>query len=277
MKPIDRRKHYVLMLDSETANTIVEIIEAITNENGEVVTPAKKNMDMSNVLIYDLGWAIIDTHGGLYETRSYINRQVFEDEADLMQSAYYANKIPRYMEDIAMGRRKVANWYEIRQALLEDLERYGISEACAHNAFFDHNALNVTQRYLTASKYRYFFPFGSVVFWDTLKMAKDVLPAMPSYMAFCKEHGYMVNETRPRLTAEVIYRFITDNVDFEESHTGLEDVLIEAEILWYLFRQHKPMRKLLFENPRELPENTPFQMAMLKSIKDNPTINGVWA
>lgn len=276
MNTIDRRKHYILMLDTETANTIVEILEAVFDDEGKEIQPAKKNMDMSNVLVYDIGWAVIDTSGGLYETASYVNRQVFCDERDLMRTAYYGWKIPRYVEDLRAGRRKMADWWEIRQTLLDTLKRYDIHEVCAHNAFFDNNALNVTQRYLTASKYRYFFPFGSIEFWDTLKMAKDVLPNMPSYIFFCQENGYMVNETRPRLTAEIIYQYITGNIDFEESHTGLEDVMIEAEILWYLFRQHKPMRKLLFENKREWPESTDFQIAMLKSLKDNPTISGRW-
>lgn len=273
---IDRRKHYVLMLDTETANTLVEIIEAIVNDKGETVQPAKKNMDMSNVLVYDMGWAVIDTHGGLYETASYVNRQIFNDERDLMRTAYYGWKIPRYVEDLRAGRRKMADWWEIRKALLETLEKYNIHEVCAHNAFFDHNALNITQRYLTASKYRYFFPFGSVVFWDTMKMAQDIIVPMPSYIKFCEENGYMVRPGKPRKTAEILYRFISGNNDFEEEHTGLEDVLIEAQILWYCYRQHKPMRKLLFENPKEFPENTPFQIAILKSLKDNPTISGVW-
>jgi hypothetical protein len=35
---------------------------------------------------------------------------------------------------------------------------------------------------------------------------------------------------RPRLTAEVLYRYITGDNSFIESHTGLEDVTIEKEI-----------------------------------------------
>ena len=40
---------------------------------------------------------------------------------------------------------------------------------------------------------------------------------------------------------------ISGNNDFIENHTGLEDVMIEKEILAYCFRQHKDMRKGLFE------------------------------
>ena len=39
-----------------------------------------------------------------------------------------------------------------------------------------------------------------------------------------------------------IYK-ITNNVDFTESHTGLEDVLIEKEIFVKCIRQHKKMKR----------------------------------
>ena len=118
----------------------------------------------------------------------------------------------------------------------------------AHNARFDLNACNMTQRWLTKSKYRFFFPYGTEI-WDTLKMARDVVGKMPTYRRFCEENGYMTKHKtpQPRFTAEILYRFISGNKDFIENHTGLEDVMIEKEILAYCFRQHKAMRKGLFE------------------------------
>lgn len=255
---IDKRKHYVLVVDTETANTI-------TLEDGK--------MDMSNVLVYDCGWAVVDTKGKLYETASYINRDIFVYERDLMQSAYYGWKIPRYVEEIRAGQRIMASTYEIRKAMLDTIEKYGIKEVAAHNARFDYNALNVTERWTTASKFRYWFPFDTVEIWDTMKMAQDVICQMPTYKKFCADNGYTLPNGTPRKTAEILYRYISGNTDFEESHTGLEDVLIEAQIMWYCFRQHKPMRKALFENKKEFPRATDFQKTLLANIKQVPTIN----
>ena len=114
---IDKRKHYVLVLDTETANTITEIIPAELDENGEVISPEKTNLDMSNVLMYDCGWAVVDTKGNIYETASYVNRDIFVYERELMQSAYYAHKIPRYEAELAEGLRTMASTFEIRQAM----------------------------------------------------------------------------------------------------------------------------------------------------------------
>ena len=127
------------------------------------------------------------------------------------------------------------------------MKKYNTNTVCAHNARFDNGATNNTQRWLTKSKYRYFLPYGTEV-WDTMKMAVDVVAKTPSYKRFCEMNGYMTNHKtpRPQVKAEVIYKYITGNNDFVESHTGLEDVLIETEILAYCFRKHKKMNKKLW-------------------------------
>ena len=129
------------------------------------------------------------------------------------------------------------------------MAKYETNIVIAHNAGFDNRATNNTQRYLTKSKYRYFFPYGTEI-WDTLKMANDTICKQKTYIRWCERNGYMTNHSkpRPRATAEILYRYISGNEDFIESHTGLEDVMIEKEIFAHCMRQHKPMRKKLFEN-----------------------------
>ena len=269
---IDKRRHYVLVLDTETANTLTTTIPAVLGSNGEVIKPEREAADMSNVLAYDCGWAVADTHGTIYETASFVNRDIFNDERDLMRTAYYNWKIPMYTEDLRAGRREMATTWEIRQAMLETVEQYSIKEWAAYNARFDRNALNNTQRYHTGSKYRYWFPYGSLEIWDIMKMARDVVAPMPTFIAFCQKHGFISGNGKPKTSAEVIYRFIIDDPSFEESHTGLEDVMIETAIMAYCFRQHKPMRKNLYDNPREWPEATEFQRQLSANLKQNPMI-----
>ena len=77
MNRIDRRIHYIMMLDTETCNTMLD-------ENGQ--------LDMTNVLVYDLGWKVIDKRANVYEEKSYIAEEIFYGMSDVMQSAYYAKK-----------------------------------------------------------------------------------------------------------------------------------------------------------------------------------------
>ena len=228
---IDRRHIYGIVLDTETANTIQD-------EHG---------LDMSNVLFYDLGFQLVDSHGRTYGKKfSFVNSDIFTHEAELMQSAYYAKKIPQYRADLASGKRILANTYEIRKVLCELVAEYDCKFVCAHNARFDYNSLNNTQRWTTKSRFRYFLPYG-LEWWDTLKMARSVMGKMPTYQRFCAENGYTTKTGKPRFTAEICYRFITKDTSFKESHTGLEDVEIETEILRYCHRQHKAMKKKLWE------------------------------
>ena len=228
-KIIDRRISYKIVLDTETCPVDKDI----------------KDVMPWNMWAYDIGWAVVDKRGTVYKTRSFVNADIFLNEKELMNSAYYANKIPMYWEDIKSGKRILTSFYNIRKALLEDIAEYEVSEIFAHNMRFDYGNLNVTQRWLTKSKYRYFFP-KEIVICDTLKMARDVILKMPTYRYFCEEHGLLTKNGRLSASAENLYRFIKKQPDFVESHTGLEDVMIEKEILAYCYRQHKKMRKALW-------------------------------
>ena len=228
---MDRRISYKIVIDTETCPIDKDLTDVLP----------------TNMWVYDCGWAVVDKRGNVYRTRSFINADIFLDEKDLMKSAYYAEKIPRYWEDIKAGRRILTSFYNIRKTLMEDIAEFNVTEIFAHNMRFDYGTLNTTQRWLTKSKYRYFFS-KDLVICDTLKMARDVIAKMPTYRRFCEENGYMTKNHQVKLTAEAIFRFITKNNNFVESHTGLEDVLIEKEILAYCYKQHKKMRKKLWED-----------------------------
>ena len=228
---IDRRIKYRIVLDTETC-------------------PIDKDLNMvipSNMWAYDIGWAVVDKRGKVYRTRSFVNADIFLNEKELMNSAYYANKIPMYWEDIKNNTRILTSFVNIRRALLEDIKEFEVEEIFAHNMRFDYGNLNTTERWLTKSKYRYFFP-KDVEICDTLKMARDVILKMPTYKKFCEKYGLLTKNGRLSASAENLYRFIIKDPTFVESHTGLEDVMIEKEILAYCFKQKKKMRKKLWEN-----------------------------
>ena len=214
-------KHYYLIIDTETANTV------------------------KDPLTYDIGFAIIDRNGTIYETYSFIVRDVFYNMSDIMQTSYYNKKIPQYVNDIQNGSRVVLNFMQIWWFIRQLCSKYPIKAIIAHNAPFDVRALNTTIRYLTKSKYRYFFPY-KVEIWDTLRMARQIIGTQKRYKKFCEKNGYICGNGRVRLTAEILYRYIINDINFVESHTGLEDVLIEKEIFVKCIRAKKKMEKRAF-------------------------------
>lgn len=193
-----------IMLDTETTNSL------------------------DDPICYDVGFAVVDKEGAIYETHSFVVAEVFLNE-ELMASAYFIEKVPQYWEDIKNGTRKLAKFNTIRKVLAETMKKYNTNIVIAHNARFDYRSTAKTQRYLTKSKYRYFLPYGTEI-WDTLKMAREVLKNDVDYDNFCYNNNYITKRGCKRFTAEILYRFFTGDNDFVESHTGLEDVTIEKVI-----------------------------------------------
>lgn len=196
-----------------------------------MVVDTETTNSLDDPICYDVGFAVVDSTGFVHEKFSYVVAEIFLDE-ELMASAYFLDKIPQYWQEIKEGKRVLAKFSTIRFRFAEICKKYKITKVCAHNARFDYRSLNLTQRFLTSSKYRYFFPFG-VEIWDTLKMSREVLNKDDNYGEFCYNNNFVTKRLCKRFTAEIIFRFITGCLDFEESHTGLEDVLIEKEILSY--------------------------------------------
>lgn len=227
---MDKRIDYKIVIDTETC-------------------PMDKTLQEvkgTNMLVYDIGWSITDRRGKVYLTRSFVVADVFLEYKDLMKSAYYSNKIPLYWDEIKQGKRKLAKLSTIQKIFYDDIAMWDVNKIFAHNMYFDYSALNNTMRYITKSKKRYFFPYGMEI-CDTLKMARDVIVPKATYQMFCVENGYLDKRGNPRATAEILYRFISGDNDFVEAHTGLEDVLIEKEIMAYCYRQHKKMRRILYQ------------------------------
>lgn len=215
---IDKRRSYFLTIDTETAN----------------------NMD--NPFVFDIGGAIHDKQGNVMETFSFIVKEVFYGMPDLMAECFYQSKLPMYRAQIEQGFRQVKSWYEIRVHVHKLCDKYSVKAIIAHNMRFDYRSTNTTQRYLTYSRYRYFFP-KDIPLWDTLSMARDTIVKQKTYIRFCENNGYCTKNGKPRATAEILYRYIMNDVDFTESHTGLEDVLTEKEIFVKCIRQHKKMKR----------------------------------
>lgn len=220
MEMIDKRKNYILLLDTETAGSL------------------------ANPLVYDFGCVVIDKQGKVYESYRAAVREVITSRH--MNTAYYAEKIPQYWEMIRSNQLPLVSFWRVKRTVWELCEKYNIKQVCAHNANFDYKALANTQKVLAAGvQVTEFFPVGVSV-WDTLLMAKKYFKdECKSYRKYCEKYDYLTKRGEVRLTAEILYRYISGRNDFIESHTALDDCMIEKEILAYFFRRKKKMEKVL--------------------------------
>lgn len=195
-----------------------------------IVLDTETTNGLDEPIVYDIGWAIVDLETErVIKTESFVVAEIFLDK-ELMSFAYYADKIPQYWNDIKAGTRTLTGRAKIRSRFWEDCKNYEVKDVYAHNAYFDYRSCSLTQRYLTCSKYRYFFPFGTQM-CDTLKMARKAFND-DDYKDFCVKNNFLTSNGKCRYTAEILYRYLTGNIEFEEEHKGLDDVMIEKEILF---------------------------------------------
>ena len=224
-------KMKIMVLDTETCNL----------EQSEQVK-------RGNNLTYNIGWSVVTpSNGEVLEQKSYLVNEIFVGELQRMNSCYYANKIPQYIEGLVTGEYELASFFSILVDIIKTCRVYNIKAICAHNAAFDVDALNTTLSYLTGLDYIRALPQG-IEIWDSMKMANSVFSKRPTYRKFCEENGFMTKHATPRpcMTAEVLYRFIKNDIQFEEEHTALADVEIETEIIFACYRSHKKFERVLY-------------------------------
>ena len=104
---MDRRINYLMGLDTETCNGIL----------------VNDKLDLSQSIVYDIGWVITDKQGRIYETRSFLIYEVFVAMKDVMSSAYYAEKIPMYWEQVKSGQRKLVKFSTMYNQFWEDVKK----------------------------------------------------------------------------------------------------------------------------------------------------------
>ncbi len=166
----------------------------------------------------------------------------------MMGTAYYAEKLPQYYKGIF----ETGEWIckplaYIKKVIANECEKWNVKAICAYNAQFDTRALRNTVRYVTKSDTQEFLP--NLDIYCIWHMACQTIANTLKYAQFCKENGFY-----SQTSAEIVHRYLTDTLDFEESHTGLADVLIEAEIMGKCLKSHKKIDRHIKAMPWKIPQ-----------------------
>lgn len=235
MIKIDNRKKYFLVFDTET-------------------TTLDKEDAFGKPLIYDIGFAVCDKKGKIYESYNYIVRNIYYSNA--MNNAFYGNKRPWYDEQIEKGNILVRDFGQVLYNLNKVMSRYPNITLSAYNLSFDLRALKATADLTNQKRYK-----GNIEslfdrdfeIQDIWAMAvESIYLPQKGYKRFIDLNGLYTDKGNPKSSAEVGYRYMHNDKDFIEDHTALSDVFIEVEILAHALRQHKKYSKGIFHNPWRL-------------------------
>ena len=215
MEKIDLQKiKFLMFLDTETIGTL-------TNKN--------------SVMPFDISIKIYDTETKkVVKEKCYLTRKFFNNKY-VMLSTFSASKYPTYIEKVNTDKKyKVCSVKDIMEHISKLIYRYNIKIMVAHNGNFDKTAIaRLCEEFGVEN------PFDYINLLDTMEISK-IITYSKDYVNFCidnkdkvnsiKESCFITNSGRVRTTAQAIYCYITQNPDFQEEHTGLEDIDIEIEI-----------------------------------------------
>ena len=215
MKKVDIKKEkYLMFIDTETIGSLYV---------------------SESVLPFEIGMKVLDTETNkIVKEKGYLVRKFFNNKY-IMLSTFSATKYPNYFEKLENDKRyKTMSVNDISKDIEKTIQRYNIKIMVAHNGNFDKTAMaRLFEEFGTDN------PFENIDLLDTMEISK-IITFSKEYVDYCiankdrlnsiKESCFITNSGRVRTTAQAIYCYITNNSQFEEAHTGLEDIEIEIEI-----------------------------------------------
>ena len=198
-------------------------------------------------LIFDIGWTVADKKGNIFIKRNYLVEEVFTN-MDLMKHAYYFNKYPTYLRMLQDGNIKMKKWSFIISKFEQDILDYSIKEGYAFNISFDKRAMENTHRILTGREFLFWkaHELKANCIWG---MCAETIMSKVGYIKTAIEQGWLSESGNITTNAECAYRYITGIYDFEESHTALDDAVIETEIMARCFKTRMKMSFGIIPHP----------------------------
>lgn len=258
-----KKPRLYLVLDCETA-TLPFINEMNLSPND------KKKISIAKPLIYDIGWRVINAKGYVYSQHSFLIQETFF-VPNVFNTAYYKEKRPLYIEKYNNGTITAKTWNEAVNVLEQDLQHVEI--VLAYNSMFDFKkAIAFTERYIEAL----YSPFYNDWEESQKRICKNILKSKKwenpndfdqyhfelkgkqyllgdiwgdvctkrincdKYRRYCLEHKLLTNSGLFfKTSAETTYSYIFNADGFVESHTAIEDAIIESDILIKILNKHK--------------------------------------
>ena len=175
---------------------------------------------------YNVGFIVADRYGKIYKKYSYaIPEAIWENMANVLKTGIALEMTKSNIQEILMDfqNKRVKRKYkyisinEFYKLLEKLIKRYKIKRLFGDERF---NKLNLE-------------------YCDIISGILTTKLLTKKYCHFCIENGFLSPKNNILTKAEVVYKYLTNCLDFVEEHTGLSDVLIEYEILLTVFRSHK--------------------------------------
>ena len=175
---------------------------------------------------YNIGYMIVNTDGEYICSRDFVVEQVWHNPM-LFTTAYYANKRDIYVKSMRQRKTKMDKFGYICQQMIRDIKNFEVTSAYAYNSPFDEKVFNFNCDWFKCNN-----PFDNIPIFDIRGYAHHYICG-DDFKQWCEEYNAFSESGNYSTTAENIYRYITNNIDFVEEHTALSDSEIETDILLF--------------------------------------------
>lgn len=177
-------------------------------KNKYIILDTETKTINGNIFAYSIGFMVVDRYNNIYDSYEFLIQEIIQD---------YKISLDKYSNKPVI----IASIKSIKQLLLELIEDYDIKAIIAHNAPHDKTAL-----------------------YNTLS-GLDIVPWLCTYRTalktICryKTYPYKTKTGLPSATAQDLYRYISGEDNFIQTHTALDDCMVCYAIYLKEYRSHK--------------------------------------
>ena len=176
---------------------------------------------------YDVGYTILDDDWHELCRKHFVVEQTWHN-LPLFESAYYKDKRPKYVALMRSRQAKMMKYGYIMQEMKRDMDKYNVTDVYAYNSQFDDDVFT-----FNCDWFKCMNPLDDTPIHDIWGYVSEFISNTKDYRNFCEQHQYFTDTGNYKASAEIVFRYLSQDLDFEEAHMGLYDVDIEAAILQY--------------------------------------------
>lgn len=189
---------------------------------------------------YNVGYIVGDNYGTIYTKRSFaLPSCIWENIHAMLNTRQAETMTKKNVEEILTDfenkrtKRKYQNVSvnEFMNIFEKDIAKFKVKKVFAYNVNFDKGSL----KRLFGER----FNSLNVEFCDIITAILETKLLTKKYCNFCIANNYITEKGNIMTKAEIVYRYLTNDLTFEEEHTGLSDCYIEYFILLTAINTHK--------------------------------------
>ena len=215
--------------------------------------------------VFDFGLVIADKKGNILATYESIVKEVFENQR-VMKGAYYFSKVPVfYRPNIRCKRMPVKPWSQITLEVNTLMKKHNVHTLAAYNLAFDLRVCFATSR-----KYGGFLSTKNKKHLDLWRVSCETLLQQKTFKKAADTMGWLSEKGNYKTSAEIAFKYAFGDWNFEESHTALDDAIIETQLMTRIFRTKKKINYGIISHPWRLVQDkkppkteTPEQLSLI--------------